>query len=42
MDRVKINEAKRKLRSLKKLEIKIRRVDAGLVWDNFFGKRYPA
>ena len=42
MDRVKINEAKRKLRALKKLEIKIRRVNAGLVWDDFFGQRYPA
>ena len=45
MNDVNLNETKRKLRELKKLEMKIRHVgneaNAGLVWNDFFAVRYP-
>ena len=42
MERIKVDEAKRKLRKLKKLEIKIRGEGDKLVWDDFFTARYNA
>jgi len=43
MDKSALDEIKRKIRKLKKLEKKIRRIegDGGLVWNDFFNSKYP-